>query len=179
MSLNNDVRLFLFLKVSWTCVLHMYPSSLYIIKNIFSRPISNLRTTFFGLRRVFNIKVELKANLWSAKQYNPPEVFSRKRCSEYMKQTYTRTHIPKCDFNNFLVEIALWHVCSPVNSLHIFKTTFPRNTSGWLLLKIKNPLPAKFPYLLCTHHCSMQTLDFDLITNVWCNLVIYMIFILS
>ena len=35
------------------------------------------------------------------------------------------------------IEIALRHGCSPVNSLHIFRTPFPsRNTSGWLLLNI-------------------------------------------
>ena len=36
-----------------------------------------------------------------------------------------------CNF----IEIALWHGCSPVNLLHIFRTLFSRNTSGWLLLK--------------------------------------------
>ena len=33
-----------------------------------------------------------------------------------------------------IIEIILWHGCSPVNVLHIFRTPFPRNTSGWLLL---------------------------------------------
>ena len=32
------------------------------------------------------------------------------------------------------IEITLRHECSPVNALHIFRTSFPRNTSGWLLL---------------------------------------------
>ena len=36
--------------------------------------------------------------------------------------------MPKGDFT-------LWHGCSPINLLHIFRTLFPRNTSGWLLLK--------------------------------------------
>ena len=42
-----------------------------------------------------------------------------------------------CNF----IEIALWHGCSLVNLLHIFRTLFSRNTSGWLLLKntIFNP----------------------------------------
>ena len=30
-------------------------------------------------------------------------------------------------------EIALWHGCSAVNRLHIFRTTFLKNTCGWLL----------------------------------------------
>ena len=37
-----------------------------------------------------------------------------------------------CNF----IEITLRHGCSPVNLLHIFRTPFPRNTSGWLLLKL-------------------------------------------
>ena len=35
-----------------------------------------------------------------------------------------------CNF----IEITLRHACSPVNMLYIFKTPFPRNTSGRLLL---------------------------------------------
>ena len=35
--------------------------------------------------------------------------------------------MPKCYF-------ALRHGCSPINLLHIFRTPFPRNTSGRLLL---------------------------------------------
>ena len=49
--------------------------------------------------------------------------------------------MPKCDFNkvakqsNF-IEITLRHGFSPVNVLYIFRAAFPKNTSGWLLLKI-------------------------------------------
>ena len=32
------------------------------------------------------------------------------------------------------IEIALRHGCSPINLLHIFRTPFLKNTSGWLLL---------------------------------------------
>ena len=35
----------------------------------------------------------------------------------------------QCNFN----EIALRHGCSPANLLHIFRTRFLKNTSGWLL----------------------------------------------
>ena len=40
--------------------------------------------------------------------------------------------MPKLHSN--FIEIALRHGCSPVNLLHIFRTPFPKNTSGWLLL---------------------------------------------
>ena len=52
----------------------------------------------------------------------------RKRCSENMQQIYRRTPIPKCDFN----KIALRPGCSLVNLLDIFRTPFPKKTSGWL-----------------------------------------------
>ena len=35
--------------------------------------------------------------------------------------------------SNF-IEITLRHGCSSVNFLHIFRTPFYKNTSGWLLL---------------------------------------------
>ena len=48
----------------------------------------------------------------------------------------------KCDFNKValaaLFEILLRHGCSPVNLLHIFKTTFTKNTSERLLLGLDN-----------------------------------------
>ena len=40
--------------------------------------------------------------------------------------------MPKCDFNKLQSN---WHWCSPVNLLHIFRTSFAKNTSGSLLLK--------------------------------------------
>ena len=49
--------------------------------------------------------------------------------------------MPRCDFKkvarNF-IEIALRHDCSPVNLLHIFRTPFPKNTSGQLFLNGKS-----------------------------------------
>ena len=48
---------------------------------------------------------------------------------------FTGTPMPKCDFNKVAVAITLRHGCSPVNLLHIFRTPFPRNASGRILLK--------------------------------------------
>ena len=55
----------------------------------------------------------------------------RKRCSENMQQIDRWTPMPKRDFNKVAK-----HGCSPVNLLHIFRTPFPKNTSGQLLLHI-------------------------------------------
>ena len=49
--------------------------------------------------------------------------------------------MPKCDsiklLGNF-IEITLRHECSPLNLLHIFRTTFTKNTSERLLLGVTN-----------------------------------------
>ena len=43
--------------------------------------------------------------------------------------------MPKCDF----IEIALRRGCSPVNLVHVFRTSFPKKTPEGLLLKQSNP----------------------------------------
>ena len=50
-----------------------------------------------------------------------------KRCSENMQQIYR---------SNF-IEITLRHGCYLVNLLHIFRTSFFKNPSGWLLLELQ------------------------------------------
>ena len=44
-----------------------------------------------------------------------------------------RNMIPIKVQSNF-IEMTLWHGCSHVSLLHIFRTPFPKNISGWLLL---------------------------------------------
>ena len=44
----------------------------------------------------------------------------------------------KCNLLCNFIEISLWHGCSPVNLLHVFRTPFCKNTSGWLLLWLRN-----------------------------------------
>ena len=72
---------------------------------------------------VFMIHIILisKASLINT-QKQPSRGVLIKRCSENMQQIYKRTPMPKCDFNKSWVN-------SPVNLLHIFRTTFPKNTS--------------------------------------------------
>ena len=60
-----------------------------------------------------------------------------KRCSENMQQIDRRTPMLECDFKK-VAKQAYWTTlcdeCSPENLRHIFKTLFPKNTSGRLLL---------------------------------------------
>ena len=55
-----------------------------------------------------------------------------------MQLIYRRRPMPKLQ-NNF-IEITFWHVCSPVNLLHIFRTPFLKNTSGRLIFLIVQKL---------------------------------------
>ena len=68
-----------------------------------------------------------------------PEVFLRKSvlkiCSKFTGEHPWRSVISITLLCNF-IEITLWHGCSPVNLMHIFRTTFPKNTSEWLLLEL-------------------------------------------
>ena len=70
------------------------------------------------------------------------EMFLRKGvleiCSKFTGEQPCRSVISIKLLCNF-IEIALRHGCSPVNLLHIFRTAFPRNASGWLLLNKANP----------------------------------------
>ena len=78
---------------------------------------------------------------WFHFEKQPSRDALSRRCSENMQQIYGRTPIPKSDSNKLLcnfIELTLWHGCSPVNLLYIFRTTFTKNTSEWLLLHSLN-----------------------------------------
>ena len=80
-------------------------------------------------------------------QKQPSRCVLKKRCPENMQQRYRRTHMPKCVINVLcsFIEIILQHECSPLNLLHIFRTTFFKNSSGRLLL-----------FFVCLKHLSLQ-----------------------
>ena len=69
-------------------------------------------------------------------QREPSRGVLKKRCSEHMQQIYRRTAILKCDFNKIAAKLLKSHFSmgvSPINLLRIFRTPFPKNTSGRLL----------------------------------------------
>ena len=73
-------------------------------------------------------------------QKQPSRGVLRKRCSENMQQIYRRTPFRSAISIKLLynfIEIGLQHGCSPVNLLHIFRTSFPSNTLGRLLLTLE------------------------------------------
>ena len=68
---------------------------------------------------------------------NPSVVFLRKGvlkiCSKFTGEYPCRSAI-SIELQSNFIEITLRHGYSAVKLLHIFRTPFPRNTSGWLLL---------------------------------------------
>ena len=94
--------------------------------------------------KVCNICCQLFRNkrCWIFFKKQTPRGTIKKMCSKNMQKIYRRTPIAKYDFNKVVlqlcnfIEIALWYGCSPVNLLYIFRTPFPRKTSGWLILFI-------------------------------------------
>ena len=56
-----------------------------------------------------------------------------KICSKFTGEHSCRSAISIKLQNNF-IEITRRYACSPVNLLHILRTHFPSNTSGWLFL---------------------------------------------
>ena len=82
---------------------------------------------------------ELASHLDSSCRSIRPEVFFKKGvlkiCSKFTGAHPSRSVISTKSQSNF-IKIALRHGCSPVNLLHIFRTTFPKNTSGRLLLQL-------------------------------------------
>ena len=70
---------------------------------------------------------------------SPPDVFIEKGvlklCSKFTGEHLCRSVMLIKLFCNF-TEITLGYGCSPVNSLHIFRTPFPKNTSKGRLLSV-------------------------------------------
>ena len=58
-----------------------------------------------------------------------------KICSKFTAEDTCQSAISIKLQSNF-IEITLWDGCSPVNLLHIFRTPFLKNISGWLLLYV-------------------------------------------
>ena len=55
-----------------------------------------------------------------------------------MQQIYRRTPICQSEVSiklqNYFIGIILWYGCSPVNLMHVFEISFPKNKSGGFLL---------------------------------------------
>ena len=93
----------------------------------------NIYQTFRG-RPGSLLNVSYTLNLRPASrnpQKQPPIDVLKKRCSENVQQIYRGTPMPKCDFKQlYSNHISAWVFSCKFAA--IFRTPFPRNTSGWL-----------------------------------------------
>ena len=64
-----------------------------------------------------------------------------------------------------LIEITLPHGCSLVNLLHVFRTTFPKNTSGRLLLLFHSLQLQEVPHTSPDHLIQPVTPDEDIVLS--------------
>ena len=92
---------------------------------------SNLTVTLFceSLTQYTSLQLVYKSSC--------PKMFLGKAlleiCSKFTEEHPCRSATSIKLLCNF-TEITLWHTYSPVNLLYIFRRSFPKNTSGWLLL---------------------------------------------
>ena len=112
-----------------------------------------LNTNFDKCKRLFlNTEYDQRRNQVSLKlpslRSSHPEVFLGKGvlkiCSKFLVEYPCQSAISIKLLCNF-IGIALRHECSPESLLHIFRTPFPRNTYGRLLLE---SFCIFFPYAL-------------------------------
>ena len=95
-----------------------------------------------SLSNLFNIPISkfwlhIMSN-WNDRSSHPELFLGKgvlKICSKFTGEHPCRNAISIKLFSNFF-EIGLWHGCFPINLLHIFRKSFPKNTSGLLLLDL-------------------------------------------
>ena len=115
----------------WTSVINCMGAGIYNIKNVFYKYMFRRYQHLCEIRSAFRLTSK---NLFRSSH---PEVFLRKGvlkiCSKSTGEYPCQSVISIKLLWNF-IEITLQYGCSPVNLLHIFRTLFFKNTSGWLLL---------------------------------------------
>ena len=103
-----------------------------------------------------------------------PEVFLGKGvlkiCSKFTGEYLSRSVISRKLLSSF-IEITLWHGCSPVNFLYIFRIPFPKNPSWWLLLTFRNARGMVRKWQRLIGFCTISAYGFH--NDSLCNIYSY------
>ena len=90
------------------------------------------------MEKKYKIEYTVKLVQYMKLRSSHPEVFLEKGvlkiCSKFTGKRPCQSAV-SIKFLCKFIAIALWHWCSPVNLLHIFRTPFLKNTSGRLFLE--------------------------------------------
>ena len=184
------------LKTSWQDVLKMSWRGLENVLNKSWRRIAKTNILVLIDQDVFNTSWRRLEDVWLRRIYSSwsrrlqdeclvgrctssyPEVFLRKGvlkiCCKFTGEHPCHSAISKNLLCN-VIEIALRHRCSPVNLPHIFRTPFPWNTLGWLLLKVPFTWWGK-PNLLLLWALSFFTVYFAVV-YLWASFAIFSIYL--
>ena len=118
---------------------------------------------FFSL---LNVCHRQKVMLGSIFRSSHPEVFLGKGILKICSK-FTGEHPCRCEISiklqSSFIEITLQNGCSPVNLLHIFRISFLKNTSGWLLLLFLT----KLSFLRCCWHLFVPSQQWKQQNDVW------------
>ena len=108
------------------------------------------------------------------KYYIYPHLINNHTCHNYglRNHQYSHLNLTKAFRSSrsevfLVIEITLQHARFSVNLLHIFKTPFPKNTSGWLLLQQEYQLVKDFENVKI---CLFQTVDVNSILKLLLSL---------
>ena len=144
MLLNYLLKMFTFSasKIVFPCSLtSSFPSStmsLLILRDLFDKQGLQISPQFLELRfSEFNFsKCRIFSNLIRKGDYETEAVLQRCSWKGVLKicSKCTEEHLIRNTISRNFIKIALRHGCSPVKLLYIFRTPFPKNTSGSLLL---------------------------------------------
>ena len=115
----------------------------YLGQSLFFNKVAGLRSTTLLKNRPWHMCFPVNLRNFQEHLFSqntsgsPPKVFLAKGvlriCSKFTGEHPCRDAIP-IKLQSSFIQIALWHGCSPVNLLYVFRTLFPQNTSGGLPL---------------------------------------------
>ena len=109
-----------------------------------------LEILFFCLSTFTQTDSELSTNTVRSIQKQPLRVVPRKTCSENMQQIYSRTPMPKCDFNKVAKQYLFLSTLLRAASEHLttFKMHFPASSLKYSALSLTKKLSVGFNWLI-------------------------------
>ena len=167
-------------KIKWFFVLYSRKFERYIgvgfFKNYEWKYRQNSSLSFFAFQFFFRKYVLCQ---YQIQHRCPQEVLLGKGvlkiCSKFTGERLCQNVISNVLLFATLIEIKLRHGCSPVNLLHIFRTSFPKNISWGLLLSTFDSLLNSFFYIIVLYFIYNNFICFVNLIEIKLNVTKYSI----